>query len=156
MTSTAAGIAGILSGAHDQILDEATDALGRSHLRHYDTIDLAQRRARLERLFEVTVDCLQSRQLTPVVGYAEQIARERFDNGFDIGEVQTAFNVLEEAMWRTLADATPPSEIVAALGLLTTVLGVGKDAFARSYVSLASKQHVPSLDLRAMFEGTGG
>ena len=91
-----------------------------------------------------------------MIGYAEQIARERFDNGFDIGEVQTAFNVLEESMWRRLAGVTPPSEIVESLGLLSTVLGVGKDAFARTYVSLASKQHVPSLDLRAMFDGTGG
>jgi hypothetical protein len=38
--------------------------------------------------------------------------------------------------------------------LLTTVLGVGKDALARTYVSLASHEHVSSLDLRALFEGT--
>jgi len=45
-------------------------------------------------------------------------------------------------------------ELAESLGLLTTVLGVGKDALARTYVSLASHEHVPSLDLRALFEGT--
>jgi len=156
MTTKSADIAGILAGSKDEILGEAVGALDRSHLRHYDTAGPAERRVRLEKLFDVTVDCLRLRQLAEMVGYAEQIARERFDNGFDIGEVQTAFNVLEESMWRRLADVTPPLEIVESLGLLTTVLGVGKDAFARTYVSLASKEHVPSLDLRAMFDGTGG
>jgi hypothetical protein len=48
-----------------------------------------------------------------------------------------------------------PARRAESLGLLTTVLGAGKDALARSYVSLASRQHVPSLDLRALLEGTG-
>ena len=40
-----------------------------------------------------------------------------------------------------------------AIGLLTTVLGFGKDAVARKYLSLACKRHVPSLDLSALFAG---
>jgi hypothetical protein len=42
--------------------------------------------------------------------------------------------------------------LAEAAGLLTTVLGAGKDALARTYVSLASEQHVPSLDLGALFQ----
>jgi len=34
-----------------------------------------------------------------------------------------------------------------------TILGSGKDALARTWVSLATSQHVPSLDLTALFEG---
>jgi hypothetical protein len=40
------------------------------------------------------------------------------------------------------------------VGLLSTVLGAGKDSLAREYVSLASRQHVTSLDLSTLFEGT--
>lgn len=154
MTSTAADVAAILSDARDEILDQAAWALDHSRLPHYSASDPAERRAQLGKLFDVVVSCLSGRQLTAAVGWSEQIARERFESGFGISEVQAAFNVLEESMWRKLADVTPPSQMAESLGLLTTVLGAGKDALARSWVSLASKQHVPSLDLRALFEGT--
>jgi hypothetical protein len=85
--------------------------------------------------------------------YAEKVAEQRFDQGFDISEVQMAFNALEEAMWRRVVDGTTPDELAEAVGLLSTVLGFGKDALARKYVSLASERHVPSLDLTALFAG---
>jgi len=146
----------VLTEARTEVLDEATERLGRSHLGHYDASGAEEQRHRLERLFDVVIECLQHRDLAVVVAYAEKIANDRFNNGFGIDEVQTAFNVLEESMWHQVADAVAPSELVESLGSLTTVLGVGKDALARSYVSLASRERVPSLDLRAMFRGTGG
>ena len=39
---------------------------------------------------------------------------------------------------------------------MTTILGSGKDALARKYVSLAAGAHAPSLDLRSLFAGTDG
>ena len=48
----------------------------------------------------------------------------------------------------------PGDDLVEAIGLLSTVLGFGKDAVARTYVSRASKRHVTSLDLSALFRGT--
>jgi hypothetical protein len=57
-------------------------------------------------------------------------------------------------MWHHVVAGVPTGELVESLGLLSTVLGVGKDALARTYVSLASQEHVPSLDLRALFGGT--
>jgi hypothetical protein len=109
---------------------------------------------RLESLFDTVVDCIRSRKLVQVIQYAEQTGRERFASGFGIEEVQTAFNILEESMWRHVVEGVPAGELVESLGLLSTVLGVGKDALARTYVSLASHEHVPSLDLRALFQGT--
>lgn len=57
-------------------------------------------------------------------------------------------------MWRRVVSAESELDLAEAIGLLSTVLGFGKDAFAREYVSLASKRHVPSLDLSALFRGT--
>ena len=68
--------------------------------------------------------------------------------------MQTAFNVLEEAIWQDVIVALPAEDLVEASGLLGTVLGAGKDTLARTWVSLASQQHVPSLDLTALFQGT--
>lgn len=146
----------VLTDARSAILDEAAEGLARSHLHHYDASGPEERRHRLEALYDIVVESLQRRELGRMVAYAEQIARDRFNSGFGIGEVQTAFNVLEESMWRHVTAGVPVDELVESLGLLTTVLGVGKDVLARTYVSLASEEHVPSLDLRALFRGTGG
>jgi hypothetical protein len=86
--------------------------------------------------------------------YCDQIAVARFNAGFDVSEVQAAFNALEVAMWRRIVSAEPETDLAEAIGLLSTVLGFGKDALARKYVSLASKRHVPSLDMSALFRGT--
>jgi hypothetical protein len=43
-----------------------------------------------------------------------------------------------------------------ALGLVSTVLGTGKDTLARVYVTLASKSRTPTLDLRSLFTGMEG
>jgi hypothetical protein len=39
-------------------------------------------------------------------------------------------------------------------GLLSTILGFGKDALARRYLHLSSQRHVPSLDLSALLAAT--
>ena len=144
----------VLIGAKGEVLDEAVAAVERSRLGHYEVSGPAELRRRLETLFDVVVECLESRRLDRVTRYAEHVAEDRFSAGFGIGEVQTAFNVLEESMWHRVVAGVAGDELAESLGLLTTVLGVGKDALARTYVSLASHEHVPSLDLRALFEGT--
>ena len=144
----------VLKNARTEILEETTGAVGRSRLGHYQAAGPAEVQHRMEALFDTVLSCLSERRLDQVVRYAEQIARERFNAGFGIGEVQTAFNVLEESMWHHVVSGVPQDELAEALGLLTTVLGVGKDALARTYVSLASREHVSSLDLRALFQGT--
>ena len=139
--------------AEDEIVDEAASALDRAHLTHYAVVDEDERRSRLSRLLELVTTCVRSRDLIPMVDHAQQVATERFHAGYDISEVQCAFNVLEETVWLRLLANVPTSEMVEAVGLLSTVLGAGKDALARTYVSLASKQHVPTLDLSALFQG---
>jgi hypothetical protein len=143
----------ILAGRREQIIGEAYQSLQRSHVTHYEAVGGPVTRQWLSELFELVVGAIRHRELTHVVRAAEEIAAQRFHAGFDIGEVQTAFNALEEAMWRQVVAAEPPTDLAEDIGLLSTVLGVGKDALARTYVSLASHRHVPSLDLSALFEG---
>lgn len=138
------------------IVDEASQALQRSHLKHYDAATDVERRERLQRLYDLTVSCLRERNLVPMLAYSAQIAEERYRAGYSIQEVQVAFNVLEEAMWRHVVAALPPDQLAEGVGLLGTVLGAGKDALARKYVELASAQAAPDLDLSALFGGTAG
>ena len=144
----------LLMEEESSVLDEAYSALQRSHSTHYEAAGEPFTRQRLADLFDLVVDAFRTRDLVRVSEYSEAIAAERFNQGFDISEVQTAYNALEGAMWRRVVVEAPASDLPEAIGLLSTVLGFGKDALARKYVSLACERHVPSLDLSAMFEGT--
>jgi hypothetical protein len=147
-------LAALLLEDEPAVIDDAYSVLGRSLSTHYAAAGEQFTRARLEDLFHLVVDAVQTRNLIPVSQYSQAIATERFGQGFDISEVQSAFNALEEALWRRLISNVPAEDLPEAIGLLSTVLGFGKDTLARTYVSLASARQVPSLDLSAMFEGT--
>ncbi len=146
----------VLRATRDDVLTEASAALHRAHLTHYEASGSAESARHLEDLFGLVVGCLAHKTVGPIVGYAEAVAKERFAAGFDIAEVQTAFNVLEEAIWHVVIVKIPPEGLVEAAGMVGTVLGIGKDTLARTWVSLAASRHVPSLDLGALFEGTSG
>jgi hypothetical protein len=142
-----------LSVARDDVLQEASASLERGHLTHYEASGSEASGRRLSDLFDLVVECLATRTLAPITQYANKVVEERFDAGFNIAEVQTAFNVLEEAIWRVVIARLPTQELLDSAGLIGTVLGAGKDALARTWVALATSQHVPSLDLTALFEG---
>lgn len=144
----------MLHDAESQVLDEAQATLQRSHAQHYEAAGDAFTRERLSDLFHLVVQAVRDRDLAAMGSYCDQIALERFNEGFDVSEVQAAFNALEVAMWRRVVSTEPDVDLVEAIGLLSTVLGFGKDALAREYVSLASKRHVTSLDMSALFRGT--
>ena len=144
----------VLVDAEPRLMDEAYAAVQRSHFAHYEAAGEQFTRQRLAQLFQLVVQAIRDRDLAAIGAYCEQVAEDRFNAGFDISEVQTAFNALEEAMWRRVIATEPKDDLVEEIGLLSTVLGFGKDALARAYVSLACKRHVPSLDLSALFQGT--
>ena len=135
------------------IVAAAGDALARAHARHYDSAGVEETTRRLDALYDRLVEALRTHDLGAVLRHAEEVAEERFDAGYDLSEVQTAFNVLEEAIWTRALAVVEPARLAEALGLVSTVLGAGKDALARRYVSLAAGAHAPSLDLRALFGG---
>ncbi|QNN52839.1 hypothetical protein [Nocardioides mesophilus] len=143
----------LLSESEAAVLDEAYTALHHAHLAHYEAAGEHLTRQRLADLFELVASAIRSRDLAALSAYTEKLAEERFGEGFDISEVQAAFNALELALWRRVVAAAPPGELAEAIGLMSTVVGYGKDTLARTYVSLASQRHVPSLDLSALFAG---
>jgi hypothetical protein len=144
----------ILVDAQSEILDDAFTALQQLNAVHYESAGEGFTRQRLDDLAQLVIGAIRDRDVAPVLAYAVTIADERFNAGFDVSEVQSAFNVLETAMWRHVVAAEPPDELAEAIGLLSTVFGLAKDTLAREYVSHAAHRHVPSLDLSAMFRGT--
>ena len=147
-------VAGFLSSERAPILEAAEAGLARMHTHHYESAGASEVQERLAALFDHLVESIQRRDLGPIVSYAERVAGERFGAGYDLSEVQVAFNALEEATWSRVLHGLEASDFAEAIGLISTVLGAGKDALARAYVSHAAQRHIPSLDLRALFSGT--
>jgi len=137
------------------IVDAACESLRHSRT-HYEAAGQQEIRRRIEVLYDELLGALSSRDLGGVLDYARKLAAERFESGYDLSEVQGAFNALEEATWTVLCARLQPEELALSLGLVSTVLGAAKDALGREYVSLASQTHAPSLDLRALFTGDAG
>lgn len=145
----------LLTQSGDDIIAEAVDGLARVHLQHYQASTPEQNRERLTRLLALTRQCVADRNLVPMLKHARAVAQERQRDGFDLMEVHTAFNVLEEVIWRRITAEVTPADYPEAFGLVSTVLGAGKQALAVEYVSLVSaKRDVSSLDLSALFKGT--
>jgi hypothetical protein len=149
-----ADTAAFLRSQREQVLAAAESALARMRARHYEGAGADEVRVRLEALFDQLVDAIATRNLAPMVAYAREVAEARFTAGYDLSEVQIAFNALEESAWAAALEGLDPADYGEALGLIGTVLGAGKDELARAYVSLAARSHTRSLDLRALFGGT--
>lgn len=146
----------LLQEQANDIIAESQAAIARARLAHYEKSGSEHTHQRLKALYTLTTKAVKEKNLGPMIAHAEIIARERFEAGFDLSEVQTAFNVLEEAIWIHILKNLPPSDLGEALGLISTVLGAGKDKLARAYVSLASKSKAPSLNMQSLFAGTEG
>ncbi len=136
------------------IVQEAEESIRGAHARHYEQAGDEHVHQRLKALFTLTARGVKERNLGPMIAHAETIARQRFSSGFDLWEVQTAFNALEEAIWKRILAELPAAEFAQALGLVSTILGAGKDTLARRYVALATKSKAPSLNLASLFSGT--
>jgi hypothetical protein len=89
-----------------------------------------------------------------MVEYAQKIGRKRYEDKFDLQEIQIVFNILEEVIWKTITNNMPSIDFPEAFGLASTVLGAGKEAMAVEYVSLVSnRRDIKSLDLANLFKG---
>ena len=143
----------MLIEARDEVLEDAYAGLQQTTHAHYERHGESFTRTRLATLFDTVVVAIDQRELAALSTLADSIAVERFSSGFDISEVQAAFNALEVAMWRKVVAATSLDDLAESIGLLSTVMGFAKDTLARKYISLASNRHVQSLDMSALFGG---
>lgn len=134
------------------LVAKATETVLRDKRSHYEVTGREATKQRVRKLLDLVVACISRQTAAPMVAHARAIAEERWASGFDLQEVQAAFNVLEEAVWQHVLRELPPEQYAQALGRVSTVLGLGKDALACTFVSLATRTRVPSLDLKSLFE----
>ncbi len=144
----------LLSKERESLVEEAVRALSRPELKHYASSTDGEKRERIGPLHELTAECIRERTLVPMVTHAQAVARARHGAGYGLQEVHAAYNAFEEVVWRRVVEVLDSSDYPEAFGLVSTVLGAGKEALAVEYVSLASRTRVESLDLTELFRGS--
>ncbi len=134
-----AGMSAVLADARDRVIGEALAALNERDQAGCLASSPTERRQDMEHLFELIQRCVHEGHCEPIIGPAQRMAADHFANGIEIAEVQAAFTVLENVLWRQLADAlSGDDQRLETLRLINVILGAGRDALARTYVSLAS------------------
>jgi methylmalonyl-CoA decarboxylase len=131
---------GVLASAEDRVVGEAVAALAQRDQAQRHSPGSEERRHNVRQLFRLVLRCVREGRAEPIIRPAEQIAAHCFAAGIDLAEVQEAFNVLAEALWRHVAGALAGEQRVEALGLVNAIVGAGKDAQARTYLALAASQ----------------
>lgn len=144
----------LLEQYSDALVEQASQRLEEARLANYRKAGSSTGRERIEVLLTLTRECIARRDTGAIVLHGERIGRERFGSGYDLSEVLRAFNILEEAIWQRITEELPAAEHAASIGLVSTVLGAGKEALASTYVSLAARGRAPALNFDALFGGT--
>jgi len=143
-----------LASRADAIVGHAVAAMSTRKLVSYTKLGEADAGRKLRALFDRVVEGARTHHLEGVIEHAERIGTERYESGFEFIEVQSAFNLLEEAIWVTMLAEYPRDELARALGVVATLLGAAKDRLACTYLSRATESHVATLDLQSLFRGT--
>jgi hypothetical protein len=147
-------VAAFLERREQQLLTSAEAAVARAHLAHYEAAGVEATDERLRALLEVVITSCRAHHLDTAISYARSLATRRQSTRYSLTEVQTAINVLEEAIWSAImADLAAESQGYA-LGLVSTVLGAIKDAVACGYLAEISARPVRSLQVDSLFSGT--
>ena len=149
-------VAGFLEQRRHAIVGDACARVSDARLTHYDAAGPDTTADRLDALFGIVVDCCRAHRLDRGTDYADSLAHERHGGGFPLREAQTAINVLEEAVWRSILSDVAPADQGDALGMVSTVLGAIKDRLACVYVARLRDLPSPTLHLDSLFAGTEG
>lgn len=137
----------------EELVDEVLTELHHARLKHYIADGEDVTRERVGRFIDCALQCFSSRRAEPMVEHAGNIARDRFRAGYDLSEVQTAINVIEEALWKRILSSVEPDELAHALGMVNAIFGMSKDVLARTYVSLSTKRAAPRMELEDLLRG---
>ena len=134
----AAEISAMLADARDRVVGAALAELNERDQAGCVASSPAERRQDVEHLFELIQHGVHEGHRQPIIGPAQQMAADHFAAGIEIAEIQVTFTVLEDVLWRHLADAVSGDQRLETLRFVDVILGAGRDALARTYVSLAS------------------
>ena len=148
-------VSAVLAGAEDRVVEEAVAALAEGDQPDQHRHGAEERRRDVRQLFRLVLRCVREGSAESIITPSARIAAHCFAAGTDLAEVQGEFNALAEALWRHADGSLTGEQRVQALGLVNGIVGAGKDALARTYVTLASGARNPPGRQAALQEEDG-
>ncbi|MBZ0203565.1 MAG: hypothetical protein IT281_00055 [Ignavibacteria bacterium] len=121
----------------EQILLDSTNCLVRAHLPHYEKFRKDGIHDRFSNLLQALTKCIEVNSCTDMLTYMNKLSDERFIMGFELQEVQTAINIFEESMWKSIAEFVDQDKQFAAMKLVTCILGKAKEELTGEYALLS-------------------
>jgi hypothetical protein len=125
----------------DLILLDAMDSLGKAHLSHYDNLKPELARFRLSKLFEALVKSIETSSNVEITNFIGKISGERYELGFELYEVQTVINILEESLWKKIMIFVDEDKQISAMKQVSEILTTAKERLVIEY-SQVSKKYV--------------
>ncbi len=144
----------LLEKNKDYVIENSCTRINEVRLSGYAKAGSGITKQKLLNLYKKVIECAEKRDIIPMLNYTEKIAKERFASGYDLHEVQTAINSLEEYIWQVIFKNVKPNKLAEALGLVSSILGAGKDNLARNYVALATKTKASTINLQTLLSGS--
>jgi hypothetical protein len=141
-----------LASRHDAIVSTAEGQLAARSPRYAHATEPVVHE-RLTALYTTLTAALASRNLQPLLEHARSVADERFHAGYDLSDVQKAYNAVEEAIWSRVFAEGLPDRYAVILPCVSTAIGSAKDELAREYVRLAAGTHATAIDVAELFRG---
>lgn len=139
--------ADFLESRTDVIVKTADNTIARRHLQHYEDSTPGVVTSRVATLLSLAIKSLRERRLDAMERYMANVADERHNDGFELREVQSAINAIEEAIWKLVMQERNPAVQVEDLGLVGMVFGAAKDALAQKYASYAGARVALTMDI---------
>ncbi len=123
----------------DLILLDSTNSLVRAQLEHYKHLTPEKLRLRLLRLFQALVKSLEANSCESITKFMEKTSDERFESGYELHEVQTAVNIMEECLWKKIAEFVYRDQQISAMKQVTCILAKAKESLANEYSLLSTE-----------------
>jgi hypothetical protein len=131
----------LLYNKPDLILLDSTDCLVRAHLKHYKQLSPELIRFRLLKLLQALTKCVETNSFNGIIKFMDKVSDERYELGFEIHEVQTAINILEECMWKKILKYVDDDKQISAMKQVTRILCNAKMELAGRY-ALLSREYI--------------
>jgi hypothetical protein len=153
MSETGVELSALFRSWEEDLVNEAVTELRHARLQHYVADGEEITRERVATFIDRALQCISLHRAEPIIEHAERIARERYASGYDLFEVQTSINVIEEALWKRILSSVGPEELAHALGMVNAIFGMSKDVLARTYVALATGRDTPREEAAQILDG---
>ena len=117
----------------DQILQDSVNTLEKALLKHYKLLTTEQIKFKMLNLFHMLVKSIEINSSNEMMEYIEKVSDIRHESGYELQEVQTAINILEECMWENINKFVDEDLQISGIKQVTRLLSKAKEELADEY-----------------------